>query len=533
MATLRLRFLALAVAAVLLGVATAAVAAESECHVRYVSAESVYLDAGSTAGLAVGDRLRVVQGKQAVSELEVVFVAEHSASCRVVGGAAAVKAGDRVVWDEAAGAPAPAAPDTLASRQRTVAAGPAVRTRRVERRVDGWLALQWDRSVDASDRDLTTDLLSLPFRLRARELGHDWEFRARGSLRRLSRQGFGEATAADEWRNRVLEAALVREGRELPWQFAVGRVGGRQTAAVGPFDGLAVTRRLGATTTFGVFGGWVPAWGELSLGGDAQVAGATFRVDRAGAGGAATDLVISAVGRYHGGDIDREYFAQTFTWRDGARWSLLESTEFDLYRGWRRADGGRSLALTGGALTGRCQVTRALALTAGYDGREPVRTWETRTLPDSLFTDAARTGWRAGASLRGAGGFGLDASGGVRHGKGSGEDVSSWQVLARAPGRALGGFDLTLTARGFDGPWLSGWSPGLRLSRGRTTRWWLDAGRFSYDGKLAGQTRDNTWGELGLSREMGGGWDATASYRLDRGDDVTGRRLFAELARRF
>lgn len=529
MATIRRLLLLLVAAAVW---TFGAAAAESECHVRYVSAESVYLDAGAAAGLAVGDRLQVVQGKQAVTELEVVFVAERSASCRVVGGAPAVKAGDRVVWDKALAAPAATAPDTLVSRERATAPGATPRPRPVKR-VDGWVAVQWERTVDTSDRDLTTDLHSLPFRLRARDLGHDWEFRARGSLRHLARDGFGAGTATDEWRNRVLEAAFVREGRELPWQLAIGRVGGRQTAAVGPFDGLAVSRRLGASTTFGLFGGWVPAWGELSFGGDAKVAGATFRFDRGGAGGAASDLVVSAVGRYHGGQIDREYFAQTFTWRDGARWSLLESTEFDLYRGWRREGSAQALALTGGALTGRCQVTRALALTAGYDGREPVRTWETRALPDSLFTDAARTGWRAGASLRGTGGFGLDVSGGVRHEKGSGEDVSSWQALARVPGRALGGFDLSLTVRGFDGPWLSGWSPGARLSRGRAMRWWLEAGHFSYDGKLATQTRDDTWAEFGLSREMGGGWDASASYRQDWGDDVTGRRLFAELARRF
>jgi hypothetical protein len=163
-----------------------------------------------------------------------------------------------------------------------------------------------------------------------------------------------------------------------------------------------------------------------------------------------------------------------------------------------------------------------------------VRTWETRSLPDSLFSEASRDGWRAGAAWRGAGGVGVDLSGGVRREQGTGEDVTSWQALVRVPGRRLGGLDATASARGFDGPWLSGWSPGLRLSRAATaTRWWLDAGYFAYTGKLADQTRDNTWAEFGLSYALAADWDATGSYRQDWGDDITGRRLFLELARRF
>jgi hypothetical protein len=511
-----------------------AAAAEAECHVRFVSAESVYLDAGSAAGLDVGVKVRIVRGGKAVAELEVAYVAEHSASCRIISGAGAINTGDRALYEPVAGGAAPAAADTLVSRVRTVdGAGGASRSRPRER-LDGWVALQWDHTSESTDRNLSTDLFSLPFRVRARELGNGFEFQGRGSLRRITRSGFGESTPSSEWRNRVLEAALVREGRELGWQFAFGRVGGRRTAAAGPFDGLAVTRRLGAATTFGVFGGFAPAWGDLGFSTDDHLAGAVLEYDRAGANGRYLDVTLAAVGRYREGEISREYLSLVTSWRDGNRLSLLQAAEVDLYRGWRKEEGGRSAALTSTALTGRYQVTKPLAITLGYDGREPVRTWETRSLPDSLFTEAGRNGWRAGAAWRGPGGASLDVSGGLRHEQRTGEDVKSWHVMARVPARTLRVADVSLFARGFDGPWLSGWSPSLRLMRatGRS-RWTFEVGRFSYTGNLVDASRENTWAELGLTRDLWRGWDMAASYRNDWGDDITGRRFFLELARRF
>lgn len=518
-----------------LALAVPSPAAESECHVRFVSAENVYLDAGSAAGLDVGVKVRIVRGGRAVAELEVAYVAEHSASCRVVSGAGGINTGDRAVFEPVTpGVPA-AAPDTLVSRTRAVTVGgPAERRRATTDRFDGWVALQWDHAAESTDRRLTTGLLGLPFRVRARELGRGFEFHGRGNLRWITRDGFGAATPTSESRHRVLEAALVREGRELGWQLAIGRVGGRRTAAAGPFDGLAVTRRLGERTTVGVFGGFAPAWGDLGFSTDDHLGGMVLEYERAGEGGRYLDVTLAAVGRYREGEISREYLSLVTSWRDGRRLSLLQAAELDLYRGWRREEGGGSAALTSTALTGRYQASRPLAITLGYDGREPVRTWETRSLPDSLFTEAGRNGWRAGAAWRGAGGLSLDVSGGLRHEQRTGEDVTSWQAFARVPARLARVADLGLAARGFDGPWLSGWSPSLRATRiAGGARWTLEAGRFTYTGKPLNTTRDNTWAEIGLSRTLGAGWDLAASWRQDWGDDITGRRLCLETGRRF
>ncbi len=528
------RAVAAVVVAMFVAFALAAAAAELECHVRFVSIDNVYLDAGSAAGLDVGTKVRIVRDGKAVAELEVAYVAENSASCRVVSGAGQVNTGDRAVYEPVAAAAPAAVADTLVSRARAVTPTATKPRAVVSDRYDGWVSVQWDGSSESTDRDLRTDLLSVPFRVRVRELGHGFEFSGRGNFRRITRSGFGPTTPSSEWRNRIMEAALVREGRELKWQLAFGRVGGRSTAAAGPFDGLSVTRRLGKGTTLGAFGGFAPAWGDLDFNTDDHLVGLVLGHERAGAAGRRTDVTLSVIGRYRQGEISREYLSLVTSWRDGKRLSVLQAAEVDLYRGWRREEAGKGAALTSTALTGRLQVTRPLALTLGYDGREPVRTWETRSLPDSLFTDAGRNGWRAGAAWRGPGGTALDVSGGIRHENRSGEDVTSWQAMLRLPARVLQFADLSLSARGFDGPWLSGWAPSARMSHfSGGVQWSVDGGLFSYKGKQADTTRDNTWVELGASRELGAGWTVSGAWHGDWGDDIKGQRLFAELGMRF
>jgi len=518
----------------LLALARSSRAAEAECHVRFLSAENVYLDVGSAAGLDVGLKVHIVRGGKAVAELEVAFVAENSASCRILSSSGAIRAGDRAVFEPVLSVAAAAA-DTLVSRVRPAGTGTGDRSVRVAARFDGWIAVQWDQTSETTDRNLRMDLLSLPFRARVRELGNGFEFQARGNLRRITRSGYSPSTPASEWRNRVLEAAVVREGRELGWQFAFGRVGGRRTAAAGPFDGLVVTRRLGERTSLGVFGGFAPAWGDLAFSTDDHLAGAVFNFNRAGAGGRVLDLTVAAIGRYRQREISREYVSVVTSWRDGARVSLLQAAEIDLNRGWRREVAAGRVALTSLALTGRYQLVPSVAVTLGYDGREPVRTWEMRSLPDRLFTDAGRNGWRAGAGWRGQGGLAWDVSGGLRSEQGTNDNVTSWQTMMRVPVRTLRLADVTVSARGFNGPWMSGWSPSVRAWRTmfKGTRWTLEAGRFSYTDKLGDTTRDNTWVEIGLSRELAAGWDVTGSYRRDWGNDITGGRLFLELSRRF
>ena len=510
---------------------------ETTCAVRYLSSDHVYLDAGSNAGLSVGMTVRVVRDGEAIAELEVVFTAGHSASCRIVSKVKDIVVGDTVVYEapESAGGAAAAVAAEPSRARTSVADSPTEVSRDSGPDASGWIGLMWDHVDETADRGLETNFFSLPFRVRVRRLGNHMEFRARGSVRRIQRSGYSSSTAAEEWRNRIQEVALVREGRDLDWHFAVGRVGGRYTASAGPFDGLSFSGRVGGGVRLGAFGGFAPEWGDLGFGTDDHLAGVTFHLNRRAGSGGILDLIVAGVGRYRSGEISREYVTMTTTWRSGRRLSLLQAAEFDINRGWRKESAGSSLTVSSVALTGRYRVARGVDLNLGYDDRQPVQTWETRSLPDSLFTAAGRVGWRAGVDLRSSRGIGLNLSGTLRDDDRTSETSTSWNARVYAPNWPARGLSLDASVRGFEGPYLSGWAPRLGATRSTSggLRLRLEGGYYEYSGSVGDDQRSNTWVRGGVARDITRHWSVGGDYRRDWGDDIAGNRWFLEARYRF
>jgi len=520
--------------------APCALSGELSCSVTYLSAEHVYLDTGSAGGLEVGQRGRVVRDGRELGEVEIVFVAERSASCRAIGDGSVFRVGDTVLFEVAvtpepdgtAGTPPPS------GRRHPVAnaapgggggpRGSAVRLR-------GSVALQWDHAEETGDRGLTTDVVRVPFRVQASGLGHGFDFRARGSLRHVGRDGFGGGTPGSEWRNRIREIALVRDGREMTWHVAIGRVGLRETSAAGPFDGLSLGRRMGPHLRIGLFGGFAPEWGDLGFGTNDHLFGADVHFNRRGRGGRRLDVVLAGIGRYRDGEISREYVTMTTTWAGTGGLSLLQAAEVDINRGWRRDGGAGAVVLSSFALTGTYRFHPAFSADLGYDDRDPVRTWESRSLPDSLFEDAGRKGWRAGLRWRPARRMYLFLGGTLRRDDRDGERISSWQVRVHGPDLLGDRWTVFAAARGFDGPWLSGLAPTAGLSR--TFAWdgrlRLEGGLYDYTGNLDGSRRHNRWISAAGEKDLAAGFSVAVEYRQDWGDDIEGRRYFVELRRRF
>ena len=76
---------------------SSASAAEKGYRIKYISGESVYLDAGTADSLAVGDRLKIVTGNSVSAELEIVFAAENSSSCKILSQTIPPKVGDMAI----------------------------------------------------------------------------------------------------------------------------------------------------------------------------------------------------------------------------------------------------------------------------------------------------------------------------------------------------------------------------------------------------------------------------------------------------
>ena len=515
-----------------------AVALERSCEVKYLSADHVYLSAGMAEGLSAGATVKVVRDEMEVAVLEVLFTARHSASCRVVSSSGDILPGDTVVFEAPEEVAAePAAPVADQATARRVRQFPARQSRPVARpgsRTSGTVALQWDHSDEDADRALSSDLLSVPFRLRVDALPGGAELRARGTFRHISRSGYSASTPTGEWRNRIRQVAVVRDDRRQAWHYAVGRITVRQAASTGPVDGASVDYPVREGLRLGAFGGFVPDWGTLDFSTDSKVAGAGLQYQRRRPDGRRLDVMLAGVGRYTAGEVSREYLALTTTWADGRRLSLLQAAEVDYNRDWRKQEGQSTLELTSLALTGRLVLNRRLNLDLGYDDRQPVRTWESRALPDSLFTDAGRTGWRGGLSWRDAAGRSLRLRASLREGTAGRGRTTGWQGGVYLPGLTGARLDLNLAFRGFDGPDLSGWSPTLkvrrRLAGGAVLA--VEGGLQSYNDKGDLSGRDSSWLGLSAEKDLGRKLSAWLELRRDWGEDMAGNRLFLELRRR-
>ena len=69
-------------------------AAELQTTVKYVSASSVYIDAGREAGIQVGDRVKISRGGDSLAVLEVVYISGTSASCKIIESKGELRSGD-------------------------------------------------------------------------------------------------------------------------------------------------------------------------------------------------------------------------------------------------------------------------------------------------------------------------------------------------------------------------------------------------------------------------------------------------------
>ncbi len=514
--------------------ATALAVEDRTCSVRYVSADHAYLDAGRMDGLTEGATVVIERDGRDVAALTVEFVADHSASCRLDPTGETVLPGD-IARFTAPGPPPPVEdePDVRAPRTRSRAdSNRAAAAHRDGPRLSGHVTLQWEHVSDASDAGLDFDQPGLRYDLRLDRLRGGFALRARGSLRHdLRSRAYGYAPE-DEWRNRVLEVSLTRLDPDAPWQMAFGRVGVRTAASVGAFDGALVNRAVGGGWRLGAFSGLVPGWTDAGTWTDDRVSGLLAHLVRGDRRNGRLDISVAAAARRRAGEIDRDYLALHGTWTRGGL-SLTHAAKLDVNRGWRRDAEGRTISLGDVLLSGRWRLDERWRFSLTLDERDLVRTWTSRSLPDSLFRESGRRGVRAGVVWKSSR-LAVRADGGLRRDDRTGGDTKSFGLDVEHRGWPRRDLRIGLSARGFDGPTARGASPALRIRHlgrgGASTR--LVAGHRTYELATFDRTSSGNWLSLAHDRDLGRRWSAALETRWDGGDDTAGLRWFLQLRRR-
>lgn len=549
-------------------------AAGLELEVRYRSADAVYLSGGTAEGVQVGDRYRVLHGDVEAALLEVVFTAEHSASCRVVKESAVIAAGDRAVSVDSGTSPAepvagvepeaagaieaaagsePGEVETPAATPRSAAPSRPAPATSYGSRAPDWSrrSPSWSGSVtfdfddysderddgDGLDYQRSTARLSL----RGRDLGGlPLELRIRARAQQIERsRAVGTGAGESESRHRLYQLSLTWDPPQGRFRFSAGRLGTSPFVGIGTLDGAIGEVRVGSHLHVGAFAGSRPdlADGDGGFESLGSSYGALVRLHSRAEGAARPPFELLLAGVRDEGDlgVSREYAVVQMHYIGGGVWTFHQRAEVDVNNGWREELAGSTTQLSNLSLSASARINEKRRFTLSYSRFERYRTEETRFIDQELFDDLWRQGLRASLDLGRPGGLTFTLQGGIRSREDGDEDSVSFGLGLRHP--AL--FNRRLSASVYATSYTTELADGLLVTSQLAHRF---HGGHSVNLSLGGRLTKNNfideqtelyWVRLGFWAELPGSLFARGDVELTEGDGYGGLLSSVGLGVRF
>jgi len=514
-------------------------AQERRLPVKYRSSTSVYLDGGSADGLAVGDRVSVQSRGETIAELEVVFLSERSASCRVLSEKRPVQAGDVAIVKAKAPAAAQEAtpgPGAVVEAPPVATASPTAAAETPWARARGGVSLGlyrfWDNTPTAYGFEQRTGRADLSlWDIAGKPLQFNLRLRSRQDLRHRP-PGFSEAPR-DERRDRLYELSLLYDPPKGALHVEAGRIGA-SSIGIGYLDGaLAGYRPFGALELGGFYGNR-PDLERLKVAPAGRKYGGFLRLaGRSAFAPGPYEGLVAVVREFSGSQVSREYVAYEGRFVKGA-FTSFQWAEMDVNRDWRERRAGTLYQLSNLSISGAYRLSSSLQASASYDQRKNYWTADTRPLPDVLFDSFLHQGFRAGFDLSRPDKLGFSGSFGLRQDEKDSAQSYSWMAGVRHPRLSSLHLYLSLDASGFTNPTTDGYLFSARVSK-PLRRGQVD---FGYGGSIykirdRGESRLNQWlranGRIDIVRHL----YFQADLEYDTGDDVKGFRFLGELGYRF
>lgn len=523
-------------------------ATELRFPITYRSSATVYVGGGSADGLAVGERLSVKAKDEVVGEIEITFLSEHSASCRILRETRLLRVGDVAVIVRAADHAATTAPEVTVSDTApkagpvpdrpgvtTAKANAASATKEVTR-YRGAISLGWSRSWDDTERHYDYEQRQGRLDFSAWGIGgQPLSFTARARSRqdlRPATLGF-EGLPRDERRDSLYELALRYEpgrGRAL---IEAGRLG-IPLLGLGYVDGIsAEARAFGSLRLGGFFGRRADLYAIPGFDTGNKYGGWLRLSDGGGTVPGAWDASVYGVREFSAAVVSREFLGLQSRF-GRRRFTFSQWAEVDLLRDWRTPSTGSHAQLSNLSASANYRPAPSTSLGVSYDQRKNYRTAETRTVPEILFDTYVHQGFRGSVDIARANGLGGSIFAGMRKQDQQSDTAYSSGAGLRHPG--LTGLKLSVSLDGyyFSNGATSGLQTGARIGRvGPRLNVDLSYGLARYTLKGGGPQRQNQWYRLSAHRTFGGGLWIQAEAQLDRGDDTRGPRGAFEFGYRF
>jgi hypothetical protein len=514
-------------------------------NVEYLSADSVYLDGGRVGGLEEGHRLQVLEGSTVVAELEVVYAAEHSASCRTLSESRPIRPGDRAYLVDGAAA----APVAVATTEPEPAETPEPVAEPLEEPLDGAPAAPWARvrgsaslgyyrSTDGFETDLDYQERTARIDLRAYDIaGQPLTFALRGRLRQDIRdRELSRRTPASYRTDRIYELALRYDPPDGRFGVELGRIGVSRFVGIGYLDGVLGRYRLRPQLQLGAFGGRQADIANLD--GTGSKYGGFVRLAPGGRySRGAYDVLLAFVRETAEGDVSREYLSLESRFAGRGRWTIFQRAELDIHRGWREEVTGKGYQFSNIGLTGNLRVTPSTWAFVSYSGLRNYRYYRNRLVPEDVFDSLLRQGLRAGLNLSRPGGFGATAGFGMslKESDPLHPDLDIANAYSFNGGvrhsNFFRGLSVGLDGYGFTNGYTEG---GMVMARGG---WRARAGHtldvsYGYSRYTVEQTQEDRtqqWLRFMGRGQLPYGLFVLGDLELDSGDELKGPRFFLEL----
>ncbi|RMF67900.1 MAG: hypothetical protein D6743_04155 [Calditrichaeota bacterium] len=386
-------------------------------EIRYISKNVYYVTLGQMQGIGVGDTLTVKRNGRIVGRLVAEHVARVSSACRVVSRRTGFKKGDRVerfVWLNAQHSPAvPAQSQPAAARPRKPEsrlkkrwkgsnARASRKPRNTSNQLSGRVSVESIWFDDMTRSNLNYRQVGLRTNLKVRRfLGMPLELRVRFRSRSHHRDRVrGSEVSRNEWTNNLYQFGLVYEDRESPVEFGFGRLISEQVRGLGYIDGGFVSMRIRGPWRVGVAGGTQPSLRNAGFQTNEQKVGFFVNYESGDYQSRRVSSTLAFSGRYHGGQTSREYIYLQNNISGGPKWSVYQTVELDVNRGWKRTAGVSAIQFSNMYVSAYYNPLSFLSLNVSFDARKNIRVYETRSIPDSLFDDATRQGLHSGLTLQ-------------------------------------------------------------------------------------------------------------------------------------
>jgi hypothetical protein len=525
-------------------------------RVRYVTPEAVYFNGGRADGIRPGDKVGVMRNGKKVVELEVKYVAEHSASCLIKpesranpGESVLVRLDDVILSNisrqeflKRTRSSEQLAEEKLTTptqkKKRVTSVEPKrypKRQRKVNNSLNGQVSVQafgqQDKGLQRFDFLESSAYLrlsferpgGLPLRLMAR-------VRSSQNYQQLGTNRMEKQPAL----HRVYEIALEYTSPEMPIEFAVGRMLRNEMRGVGYLDGVALGYRLNEIWKAGVFAGTQPEPHHYKFRPDEKKLGGFLQMTTAVGKSSELTLAATGIGRYIHQQLSREYLTTQVDLNLARQLYLTQYLEIDFNRRWRRKVSKGAFDLSNTYFNATFYPRVWISFGASYDARRLVRTWETQSIADSLFDQALRQGWRASASLQPTALTRFTLDGGLQKHRDTPE-VYSISVSGSVSNLLRSGVGISARLSYFGNSLSAGYYPAIDLSQSFFGVVYATVGGGAYIYRMGngGNSQSNPWERLRLDLNLARRFFLSGTFENFHGDTMNFARGFFDLGWRF